>query len=64
MYIQLDEVREVQIQSCFKCNVEFHYPSSTLEFEDVLEISKFDPEPVVKLPLIILLLMMIITKKM
>ena len=37
MYIQLDEVREVQIQSCFKCNVEFHYSSSTLEFEDVLE---------------------------
>ena len=36
-YIELDEVREVQIQSCFKCNAEFHYPTSILEFKDVLE---------------------------
>ena len=36
-YIELDEVREAQIQSCFKCNVEFHYPTSILEFKDVLE---------------------------
>ena len=28
-------VREAQIQSCFKRNVEFHYPTNTVKSEDI-----------------------------
>lgn len=36
-FIRPDQVREAQIQSCFKCNVEFHYPTNTAEFEDIFK---------------------------
>ena len=36
-YIKLSKIREAQIQSCFKCNVEFHYPKNTIELQDIIE---------------------------
>ena len=36
-YIKLDKNREEQIQSCFKCAIEFHYPKNILEFKDIIE---------------------------
>ena len=36
-YIKLGKIREAQIQSCFKCDVEFHYPKNTIELEDIIE---------------------------
>ena len=40
LYIDLDKEREAEIESCFSCDVDFHYPKSTEQFEDILEIFK------------------------
>ena len=39
-YINLDEEKEAEIESCFSCDVDFHYPKSIKQFEDLLEIFK------------------------
>ena len=39
-YINLDEEREAEVESCFSCNVDFHYPKSFKQFEDLLEVFK------------------------
>ena len=36
-YIKLDKIREAQIQSCFKYEIEFNYPKNVIEFEDIIE---------------------------
>ena len=35
--IELDAVRESEIQSFFSCDEDFHYPKVTNSFEDLLE---------------------------
>ena len=35
--INLDKNREAKIQSCFCCDVEFHYPKTTILFDNMLE---------------------------
>ena len=35
--IELSTEREVEIESCFLCNVEFHYPNGIETFNDILE---------------------------
>ena len=40
MYIDLNEEREAEIESCFSCNVGFHYPKSIEQFKDLLEVFK------------------------
>ena len=37
MYIKLSKIREVQIQSYFKCDVEFQYRKNTIELDDIIE---------------------------
>ena len=37
LYIELTSEREAEIESCFSCNVEFHYPKGIEQFEDQLE---------------------------
>ena len=39
-YINLDEEREAEIESCFSCDVDFHYPKSIEQFEVLLEVFK------------------------
>ena len=39
-YINLDEEREAEVESCFSCNVDFHYLKSFKQFEDLLEVFK------------------------
>ena len=39
-YIDLDEEREAEIESCFSCDVDFQYPKSTEQFQDLLEVFK------------------------
>ena len=39
-YIDLDEEREAEIESCFSCDIDFHYPKSIEQFEDLLEVFK------------------------
>ena len=41
--IELDVVREAQIQSCFSCNVDFYNPEDKHSFEDLLEHFKSRP---------------------
>ena len=36
-YIQLAKTRKAQIQPCFKCNVEFHYPKNIPKFKNILK---------------------------
>ena len=36
-YIELTSEREAESESCFSCNVEFHYPKGIEQFEDQLE---------------------------
>ena len=36
-YIQLGKTRKAQIQPCFKCNVEFHYPTNIPKFKNILK---------------------------
>ena len=36
-YIKLDKAREAEIQSCFNCQVEFHYPKNREAFDNLLE---------------------------
>ena len=36
----MDEEREAEIESCFSCDVNFHYPESIEQFEDLLEVFK------------------------
>ena len=36
-YIKLSKIREAQLQSCFKCDVEFHCPKTTNELEKIIE---------------------------
>ena len=40
MYIDLNEEREAEIESCFSCNVGFHYPKSIEQFKSLLEVFK------------------------
>ena len=35
--IKLSKIREAQIQSCLKCEVEFHHPRNILELEKVMD---------------------------
>ena len=37
MYIEFTSEREAEVESCFSCNVEFHYPKEIEQFEDQLE---------------------------
>ena len=39
-YIKLDKKREAQIQSCFDCQVDFYYPRSKENFDNLLEYFK------------------------
>ena len=39
-YINLSRERKAEIDSCFSCKVEFHYPKSIEQFHDLLEIFK------------------------
>ena len=39
-YIYLSRERKAEIDSCFSCKVEFHYPKSIEQFDDLLEIFK------------------------
>ena len=39
-YIDLDEEREVEIESFFSCDVDFQHPKSIEQFEDLLEVFK------------------------
>ena len=34
---ELDAVREAEIQSCFSCHIDFHYPKDKHNFEELLE---------------------------
>ena len=36
-YIKLDKGREAEIQSCFDCELEFHYPKNKEHFENLLQ---------------------------
>ena len=36
-YIRLDKAREAEIQSCFNCQVEFHYPKNREAFDNLLQ---------------------------
>ena len=36
-YIDLDKNREAEMQSCFYCDVEFHYPKIIISFNNMLE---------------------------
>ena len=36
-YIKLDKSREAEIQSCFNCDIEFHYPNNKDKFENLLQ---------------------------
>ena len=36
-YIELKPKREAEIESCFSCDVEFHYPKGLEKFRDLLE---------------------------
>ena len=40
MYIDLNEKREAEIESCFPCKVGFHYPKLIGQFKDLLEVFK------------------------
>ena len=40
MYIDLNEEREAEIESCFSCNVGFHYPKLIEQFKGLLEVFK------------------------
>ena len=35
-YIQLNKTREAEIQSCFSCDIEFHYPKDKDHFDNIL----------------------------
>ena len=35
--IELDAIREAEIQSCFSCHADFHYPREKHNFEELLE---------------------------
>ena len=37
LYIESTSEREAEIESCFSCNVEFHYPKGIGKFENQLE---------------------------
>ena len=39
-YINLDEEREAEIESCFSCDVDFHYPKLIEQFENLSEVFK------------------------
>ena len=39
-YIKLDKKREVEIQSCFECQVDFYYPRNMEKFDNLLEYFK------------------------
>ena len=39
-YIKFDKQREAEIQSCFDCQLDFYYPRSKEQFEDLLEYFK------------------------
>ena len=36
-YVKLDKRREAEIQSCFSCELEFHYPKNKENFENLLQ---------------------------
>ena len=36
-YIKLDKRKEAKIQSCFNCELEFHYPKNKEHFENLLQ---------------------------
>ena len=36
LYIDLDKEKEAEIESSFFCNVDFHYPKLTEQFENIL----------------------------
>ena len=37
LYIQLDKIKEAEIQSCFNCDIEFHYLRDKERFDNLLE---------------------------
>ena len=37
IYTELKQEREAEIESCFSCDVEFHYPKGLEKFGDILE---------------------------
>ena len=37
LYIQLDNIKEAEIQSCFNCDIEFHYLRDKEWFDNLLE---------------------------
>ena len=41
LHIRLDNIRETQVQSCFKYDVKFLYPNNIRAFEDLLEKLKY-----------------------
>ena len=43
-HLKLGKTREVQIQPCFKCPTDFHYPKNLVEFEDLIEEFKVRSE--------------------
>ena len=36
-YIKLDKVIEAQIETCFKCPINFHHPKYLTKFDDLIE---------------------------
>ena len=38
--MHLNSEREAEIESCFSCPVEFHYPKELEKFNDLLEVFK------------------------
>ena len=38
LYIDLDEKREAETESCFYCDVDFHHPKSIEKFEDLWQV--------------------------
>ena len=42
--IKLRKIREAQILSCFKCDVEFHYPRNILELAKIMDEFKVQPK--------------------
>ena len=44
-YIKLKVEREDEVESCFSCNVEFHYPKRLQKFNDLLEDFKACSNP-------------------
>ena len=40
VFIKLDKAREIEIQSCFECELDFYYPSNKEQFEELLEYFK------------------------